>query len=113
MNTLSRRSSNLLALLFGTLYMRPLPDGTEYLPDLEEYKGHSATTGRARKTFWVRAHCAIVLLEDPGCDVVRLIGGHEVTGTGGTDHPASELMAATLGISLEVLEYLQGSQLIC
>ena len=76
--------------------MRPLPDGTEYLPDPEEHKGHSATTGRARKTFWVRAHCAIVLLEDPGCDVVRLIGGDEVTGTGWTDHPASELMAAAV-----------------
>jgi hypothetical protein len=95
------------------LDMCPLLDGTEYLPDLEEYKGHSATTGRARKTFWVRAHCAIVLLEDPGCDVVRLIGGNEVSSAGWADHPASELMAAALGILLEVLEYLQGSQFIC
>jgi hypothetical protein len=94
------------------LDMCPLLDGTEYLPDLEEYKGHSATTGRARKTCWVRAHCAIVLLEDPGCDVVRLVRGDEVTRTGWTDHPASELMAAALGVLLEVLEHLQGAQFI-
>ena len=93
--------------------MRPLPDGTEYLPDPEENKGHLATTRRICRGWQARAHCAIVLLEDPGCDVVRLIGGDEVTGTGWTDHPASELMAATLGILLEALEYIQGSQFIC
>ena len=102
-----------MALLFGTLYMCPIPDGTEYLPDLEEHKGHSAMTRRICRGWWARAHCAIVLLEDPGCDVVRLIGGDEVTGTGWTDHPASKLMAIMLSISLEVLEYLQGAQFIC
>ena len=98
--------------LFGMLYMCPLPNSTEYLPDLEEHKDHSATTKRICRGWWVRARCAIVLLEDPGCDVVRLIGGDEVSSTGWTDHTASELMAAMLGISLETLEYLQGSQFI-
>jgi hypothetical protein len=103
LNTLSRWSTNLLGHLFGMLYMCPLPNSTEYLPDLEEHKSHSATTRRIYRGWCARAHCAIVLLEDPGCNVVRLIGGDEVTGTGWTDHPASELMAAALGILLEAL----------
>ncbi len=74
---------------------------------------HSTTTGMACKCCWFGAHCAFVLIKDPGCDVVRLIRGDEVTRTGWTDHPASELMAAALGVLLEALEYLQGSQFIC
>ena len=78
-------------------------DSTEYRSDSGEHKVRSAATRLICNFPKGRAQCATSLLEYPCLNVVWHICADDVTRAGWTDHPASKLMAAFHGITLEVL----------